>query len=1110
MKRLLLLFISGNLVAGSYGQQEVPFLGQITWQNGYAQELSGENISYFSALPNYANISLLTRSTDGKKTIEWKTADVPAGYSEPYVYFAWVASHSTGTNRGMESRFDLYVNDEKLLTFTALPDNKQMTWKFDGPDSSALVFQHKKSDAVQDAHGIAYLRLPIKMVTPGQPVKLKVTGHAQGNNNWYMTFKFPYKEMAQVEVQPFILKDGRASISLVALHFGKNANLNVKLNNKENLSFPVQDGMNRFDIPVSNPQKRDSVLVSVALENELLVERFVQIEPVKPRVLHFIHHSHTDIGYSHLQPEVARIHNKNIDDALAMIEATKDLPPDARFKWNVESIWAVDNYLREASPAQQKKFVKAVKDGNICLSALYANLLTGLSEPEELFNYIFYAKELSEKYGFTFRSAMISDVPGSSWSIVTALALSGIKYYSSGPNYIGAHHPYLGDRVGHFVRTWGDKPVWWKSPSGKEKILFWTGGRGYSSWHGTAPGAVFDNGPGKIAAYLRDLDKSGYPYDMVQWRYNVVADNGPVDTAISRFVDEWNQRYSSPRIVLNTTDRLFEEFEKKYGSVIPEVKGDITPYWEDGAYSTADEEGKNRTASLQLQQLTTLYAMLNPALYDRKLFDSAWKSIILFHEHTWGAHNSISEPDISFVTEQWKIKKQFGKEAEQMVGTLKQSLLQPLMDEASSRIAVFNTLSFNRSGLVTIINGAGFHGIKDPVGKVLPLQELSDGRKIFMANDIPAFGTMIYTLTKEKPGTGKNPFSITDSSVSNGKISLVWDKNNGSVISFRRNDPFNYAGSFNGQGMNSYWYVPGMDPAAALTNKGCTVKAIERGPVMTVIHFESEAPGANKLEKNLRLYAGSNIVEIENIVDKKPVREKEGLHFGFPFHRSFSDIRLDAGYGIMKYSEDYLQGSNMDYLYGRRWLDASAAKKGIQWMLLETPLVEADSMIDERRILQGSHKVWKSSRPESTNWFSYAMNNYWHTNYKADQEGLATFRYALRAHDGFDGAASEKAAAGFTQPLLAVPVKKEFRLAGSLFTLTNEQVVVTSVKPVGKNKFLIRVYNPSDKAASFSFKWNRIKPEKILAVRTAVTLPPTQTILIAGMEVMELEVTITH
>jgi hypothetical protein len=100
---------------------------------------------------------------------------------------------------------------------------------------------------------------------------------------------------------------------------------------------------------------------------------------------------------------------------------------------------------------------------------------------------------------------------------------------------------------------------------------------------------------------------------------------------------------------LSTTDKLFEEFEKKYGNSHTGSKRDITPYWEDGAASTAYEEGKNRINSLRLQQITTLYSILDAKKYNATGFYEAWKNILLFHEHTWGAYNSISEPDIPFV-----------------------------------------------------------------------------------------------------------------------------------------------------------------------------------------------------------------------------------------------------------------------------------------------------------------------------------------------------------------------------------------------------------------------------------------------------------------------------
>ncbi len=144
--------------------------------------------------------------------------------------------------------------------------------------------------------------------------------------------------------------------------------------------------MNSFDIPVTAVQKSDSLSVQIFKARQLLSERKLWLQPVVHRNLYFIHHSHTDIGYSHLQPEVEKIHTKNIDDALKLIEATRQYPEAARFKWNIESLWAVENYLKQATAIQKENFFSQVTAGSIGLSALYANFLTGLSQPEEMFH----------------------------------------------------------------------------------------------------------------------------------------------------------------------------------------------------------------------------------------------------------------------------------------------------------------------------------------------------------------------------------------------------------------------------------------------------------------------------------------------------------------------------------------------------------------------------------------------------------------------------------------------------------------------------------------------------------------------------------------------------
>ena len=111
----------------------------------------------------------------------------------------------------------------------------------------------------------------------------------------------------------------------------------------------------------------------------------------------------------------------------------------------------------------------------------------------------------------------------------------------------------------------------------------------------------------------------------------------------------------------------------------------------------------------------------------------------------------------------------------------------------------------------------------------------------------------------------------------------------------------------------------------------------------------------------------------------------------------------------MQYLSDQLPGSNMDYLYARRWLDVSKSDKGIQSMMSEVPLVEPANMIDERRTINQSHKEWKRTNQPTSVWFSYIMNNYWHTNYKADQDGESHYHYALKPHAMFNYSNTEKA-----------------------------------------------------------------------------------------------------
>ena len=325
-------------------------------------------------------------------------------------------------------------------------------------------------------------------------------------------------------------------------------------------------------VPVVEEATPVEVIVNVAGH---LIRKTMVLQPVRPWEIWFLPHSHNDIGYTHVQAEVEQKQWQYLAEAVALARRTADYPPGSQFKWNAEVMWAVDSYLQQATAEKREEFIEAVRRGWVGLDALYGNELTALCRPEELFRLTDCARRISKKYGIEVETAMISDVPGYTWGIVPALAHSGVKYFSIGPNHI--------HRIGYTLAEWGDRPFYWRSPSGQQRVLCWVAGHAYSWFHPGLLGSIKDVKPESFFDYLDQLKAADYPYDMVQVRYSIAGDNGPPDPDLPEFVRQWNAKYAWPKMVIATNGELMREFEQRYGDRLPEVRGDFTPYWEDGA-----------------------------------------------------------------------------------------------------------------------------------------------------------------------------------------------------------------------------------------------------------------------------------------------------------------------------------------------------------------------------------------------------------------------------------------------------------------------------------------------------------------------------------------------
>ena len=614
-------------------------------------------------------------------------------------------------------------------------------------------------------------------------------------------------------------------------------------------------------------------------------------------------------------------------------------------------------------------------------------------------------------------------------------------------------------------------------------MLCWVAGKAYSWFHGGLLGNVGSGHERPIFEYLTQLEQAGYPYDLLQLRYSIGGDNGPPDPNLPEFVKGWNDRYAHPKMRIATTTELFRDLERRYGPQIPEVRGDFTPYWEDGAGSSALETAVTRTAAERLVQAETLWTLVGPKPFPAAAFSSAWRQVILYNEHTWGAHCSISKPDSQFTKDQWKIKQAFALAADEQSRRL---LAEALVERRATGsptavIDVYNTASWPRSDLVVLPAELAVVGerVTQASGAPVASQRLANGQLAFWAADIPPLGAKRFQFAAGAANEGGSA-KAEGNTLSNEHVRLVVDGNRGAIGSLTAEGiPGDLVDQREDLGLNDYLYVASRDPKDIHRNQGARIAVRDRGPLVASLLVESSAPGCRQLSRELRVIAGTRRVEITNVVDKEQIRTKEAVHFGFPFNVPGGEMRLDIPWATIRPELDQLPGACRNYLSIGRWIDVSNHEYGVTWATLDAPLVEIGAIrVDVTSPFDS--KAWLQHLEPSQTFYSYVMNNYWETNYKASQQGPTPFRYALEIHGRFDPAAPQRFGIERSQPLIAVPADPESPVCASLLSIDPVSVIVTSLKPAADGKaYLLRLFNTADQAAAARLRWPEPAPVSV-------------------------------
>src|SRR5262249_28754754 len=123
--------------------------------------------------------------------------------------------------------------------------------------------------------------------------------------------------------------------------------------------------------------------------------------------------------------------------------------------------------------------------------------------------------------------------------------------------------------------------------------------------------------------------------------------------------------------------------------------------------------------------------------------------------HTWGAHNSIEEPDIPFVKQQWERKRQFALDADmQSREELEKALrVSSKIDTSHKAIQVYNTNSWPRTEVVFLSREQSSSGdrVVGPAGRLLRSQRLSTGELAVLVENIRPFSSEELTVTAGNP-----------------------------------------------------------------------------------------------------------------------------------------------------------------------------------------------------------------------------------------------------------------------------------------------------------------------------------------------------------------------
>ncbi|MCK5820881.1 MAG: glycosyl hydrolase family 38 [Bacteroidales bacterium] len=966
--------------------------------SGYQKTIIGEPWTYDSSIP-ILNKSILVRATDGNYYMAWETASVPETLNGTHIQFVWYAGLGSGSG---QKDFYLFVNDQKISTFQT---KNQNTWSVAGKNDIELKFEKHGEDPHGDIFGFMFLKVPVQHLKKGSSLNLKITGSASSSQAWVMVFTNPLEEKLIVDQPPAQLKtQEKFAIHAECFYWGKPelGTLSIgSIKRKQKIST----GYNSFLIPIPENLNSGSAEISLKLHG-VNMKNSLELAHAAKRIIYFVQHSHTDIGYTRPQTEILGEHIRYIDYALDYCDATDHLPAEEQFKWTCEASWAVEEFLKARPASQIDRLKKRIDEGRIEVTGMHFNF-DELPDEQALAQSLMPLKTFQD-FDIPIELAMQNDVNGIAWCMNDYFSQLGVKYLN-----MGTH--------GHRALICFNKPTafWWESPAGNKILTFRAEHYMTGNVRFQMDGS-FHQFEQKVMEYLKILEALSYPHLVIPIQHSgYLTDNAPPSTRSSEVIRMWNEKYEWPKMQTAVASEFFKFLEKEGTDDLPVYRMAWPDWWTDGFASGAREMSVTRQGHTKLiaAQGALSMAKLLGAQMPEEIFsdlEMANEALLFYGEHTFGASESISDPFSKNTMDQRYMKASYAWEALRRANILTEKglgLLQGYVQhEEHAVIAVFNTLPIKRTALTTIYID---HQIlprnkscilSDEEGNQVPAQALnsrSDGTYWSIeVPDIPAFGYKKLKLQLIENSSRSDQILHQLDRYENDYYSINLDTIKGTITKLKDKEL-----NLNLLDTNSQWdmgefiheiiktrkHMPVRDDLASYEGlENVIYKGIKKGSVWDEITFTGESStlmSPQGYEFTIRVFHSTKKIDFLFRVDKKLLTTPEGIYVAFPFGLNDGRIFFDVPGGAVEAGVNQLPGSSNDWNTIQNFVSIENDQVRITLTPHEAPIMHLGGL--------NLGRYEAGAKPESMQVFGWPMHNQWQTNFNADQHGEFNWSYSL-------------------------------------------------------------------------------------------------------------------